>query len=283
MTYNHIDVVPIAGALGAEIHGVDLSQPLDAPIIQEINEAWLEYLVLFFREQKLETAEFKTFGRYFGELQNLPYLSKLGDDEELQVLKFGTIPGAPPTNILHIDSSSRQSPSKAAILYAVDVPEAGGDTIWVNAYAAYDTLSPAMQKLVSRVTAFFPNLDVSMRDRLVTQGLDSVAHVAASGAKEPTVYPLVHKHPETGKKALFIDPLRLWRIKEMHQDESMALINFLNDHITKPELQCRFHWRPGSLAMWDNRCTLHRVVDDPFDGPRTLYRVSLEGSPWPLQ
>ena len=155
MTYNLIDVLPVTGALGAEIHGVDLSQPLDGAIIQEINEAWLEYLVLFFREQKLEVEEFKNFARCFGELENLPYLSKMGDDAELQVLKFGTNPDAPPTDIFHIDSSSRQSPSKGAILYALDVPEAGGDTIWVDAYAAYDTLSPAMQRLVSRVSAFF--------------------------------------------------------------------------------------------------------------------------------
>lgn len=283
MTYHHFDVQPLTSALGAEVSGLDLSQPLPAPVVDELKKAWLDHLVLFFRDQTLELAQFKAFAACFGELENLPFLDKKKDDPEVQVMNFGENPDAPPTNILHIDSSSRPTPSKGAMLYALNVPRAGGDTIWVNAYGAYDGLSTPVKELVDNLTAYFPSMDVKMRDRLVTQGPEGFEWVARFAKQMPLARPLVHTHPETGKKALFVDPLRMWRIPELAPDESRALIDFFAVHITKPELQCRFHWRSGSLAMWDNQCTLHRVVDDGYQPPRSMYRVSLKGTAWPEQ
>jgi taurine dioxygenase len=282
MSYKRIEVQPVSGALGAEVSGVDPSQPLDEAVLAEIQSAWLEHLVLFFRDLDLTPAQFKAFAKLFGDIEIHPFIrSRVEDEPEIESLELAeTPPLAPPTSVLHIDLSSAEIPTKGTVLYAVDVPEAGGDTIWVNCYAAYEGLSEPMQEFVMGLKGLFPALDVAALDRLIRGG-QTAMDVAARFKQEPTEHPLVRTHPETGRKALFIDPLRMWCITNLDGDESRAISSFLNDHISKPEFQCRFHWRPGSLAVWDNRCTMHKRVDDVVEGRRLMHRVPLAGTDRP--
>lgn len=282
MSYKRIEVQPVSGALGAEVSGVDPSQPLDEAVLAEIQSAWLEHLVLFFRDLDLSPAQFKAFAKVFGDIEIHPFIrSRVEDEPEIESLELAeTPPLAPPTSVLHIDLSSAEIPTKGTVLYAVDVPEAGGDTIWVNCYAAFEGLSEPMQEFVMGLKGLFPALDVAALDRLIRGG-QTAMDVAARFKQEPTEHPLVRTHPETGRKALFIDPLRMWCITNLDGDESRAISSFLNDHISKPEFQCRFHWRPGSLAVWDNRCTMHKRVDDVVEGRRLMHRVPLAGTDRP--
>lgn len=282
MSYKRIEVQPVSGALGAEVSGVDPSQPLDEAVLAEIQSAWLEHLVLFFRDLDLSPAQFKAFAKVFGDIEIHPFIrSRVEDEPEIESLELAeTPPLAPPTSVLHIDLSSAEIPTKGTVLYAVDVPEAGGDTIWVNCYAAFEGLSEPMQEFVMGLKGLFPALDVAALDRLIRGG-QTAMDVAARFKQEPTEHPLVRTHPETGRKALFVDPLRMWCITNLDGDESRAISSFLNDHISKPEFQCRFHWRPGSLAVWDNRCTMHKRVDDVVEGRRLMHRVPLAGTDRP--
>lgn len=282
MSYKRIEVQPVSGALGAEVSGVDPSQPLDEAVLAEIQSAWLEHLVLFFRDLDLSPAQFKAFAKLFGDIEIHPFIrSRVEDEPEIESLELAeTPPLAPPTSVLHIDLSSAEIPTKGTVLYAVDVPEAGGDTIWVNCYAAFEGLSEPMQEFVMGLKGLFPALDVAALDRLIRGG-QTAMDVAARFKQEPTEHPLVRTHPETGRKALFVDPLRMWCITNLDGDESRAISSFLNDHISKPEFQCRFHWRPGSLAVWDNRCTMHKRVDDVVEGRRLMHRVPLAGTDRP--
>lgn len=282
MSYKRIEVQPVSGALGAEVSGVDPSQPLDDAVLAEIQSAWLEHLVLFFRDLDLTPAQFKAFAKLFGDIEVHPFIrSRVEDEPEVESLELAeTPPLAPPTSVLHIDLSSAEIPTKGTVLYAVDVPEAGGDTIWVNCYAAFEGLSEPMQEFVMGLKGLFPALDVAALDRLIRGG-QTAMDVAARFKQEPTEHPLVRTHPETGRKALFVDPLRMWCITNLDGDESRAISSFLNDHIAKPEFQCRFHWRPGSLAVWDNRCTMHKRVDDVVEGRRLMHRVPLAGTDRP--
>ncbi len=282
MSYKRIEVQPVSGTLGAEVSGVDPSQPLDDAVLAEIQSAWLEHLVLFFRDLDLTPAQFKAFAKLFGDIEVHPFIrSRVEDEPEVESLELAeTPPLAPPTSVLHIDLSSAEIPTKGTVLYAVDVPEAGGDTIWVNCYAAFEGLSEPMQEFVIGLKGLFPALDVAALDRLIRGG-PTAMDVAARFKQEPTEHPLVRTHPETGRKALFVDPLRMWCITNLDGDESRAISNFLNDHIAKPEFQCRFHWRPGSLAVWDNRCTMHKRVDDVVEGRRLMHRVPLAGTDRP--
>jgi len=282
MNYQKIEVRPVSGALGAEISGVDPSQPLDEAVLGEIHSAWLEHLVLFFRDLDLTPAQFKAFAELFGDIEVHPFIrSRVDGEPKVESLELAeTPPLAPPTSLLHIDLSSSEIPTKGTVLYAVDVPEAGGDTIWVNCYAAYEGLSEPMQEFVCGLKGLFPALDSAALDRIVKGG-DTAMKTAERFQQEPTEHPLVRIHPETGRKALFVDQLRMWCITNLDGDESRAISDFLNQHISQPEYQCRFHWRPGSLAVWDNRCTLHKRVDDIVDGHRLMHRVPLAGTDRP--
>ncbi len=281
MKYQGFEVRPVAGALGGEVIGLDLSKPLDNHMRDEVNQAWLDYLVLFFKDQSLTPDQFKAFVRNFGEIKVHPFINKIDEDDEVEKLDLANSqPMAPPTTVLHIDVSMFEVPTKGAALYAVDVGPAGGDTIWVNAYAAYDALSDPMKRFVENRTGLFSTLHDGALDRMIKGGPEAFQK-AGNYMNLPSEHPLVHTHPETGKKALFVDPLFMWSIVGLNDDESDAMSRFLKQHIAKPEFQCRFHWRVGSLALWDNRCTLHKRVDDAFENRRVMHRLAIKGDSAP--
>jgi len=270
-----IGVHPIAGALGAEISGVDLAKDLDAETVATIRRAWLEHLVVFFRDQDLTPAQFLAFGRCFGEPIEYPFVKGLPEmPEVIPVLKlehetvnFG--------GIWHSDTTYLERPPMASMLIAREVPAAGGDTEFANMYLAYETLSDGMKRLLDPLQAVNSSAlaDVSRtrEDRLK----DSAR---GDAAKEYVAeHPVVRVHPETGRKALYVNVAHTERFSGMTREESLPLLRYLYRHQVRPELTCRFRWAPGSIAFWDNRCAQHNAINDYPGRRRLMHRITLAG------
>ncbi len=277
MSYKHISLQPISGSLGAIIGNVDLSQPLSDEVYGEIKQALLENLVIFFRDQDITPAQQIEFGRRFGELHIHPFIPSLEGHEEIIALRAPA--GAHENNRLanqwHPDLSYTADPPLAAILRGVTVPSRGGDTMWVNLYKAYDTLSDKMKEIISDLSAWHDVTKTYRRQDLQKEG-GAQRYWQTFQKAPPYLQPLVQVHPETGRKMLYISELTTTYIEGLHEAESNALLKMLVDHINWKELQCRFYWEPNSIAMWDNRCTCHYAVCD-YDEPREMHRVTVLG------
>lgn len=274
-TYHRIDVRPIAGALGAEIHGVDISQPLDEDVVAEMRQAWLDHLVVFFRGQTLTPREQLAFARRFGEPVEYPQLKGLAECPLItpvvklphERMNFG--------GIWHSDTTYLERPPMASMLYALEVPPYGGDTLFANQYLAYETLSEGMQRTLDGLTGISSSLKAeaskTREDALRAAGAENRTLVAA--------HPVVRTHPETGRNALYVNVGHTTHFKDWSEDESRPLLEYLFRHQVNPELTCRFVWQPGSLAFWDNRCTQHLPVNDYHGFKRVMHRVTLAGEP----
>jgi taurine dioxygenase len=273
--YRTITVTPIAGALGAEIGGVNLSADLDDDVIAEIRSAWLTHLVVFFRDQPISDDRFVTLARRFGEIGYYPMVPGIeGHPEIIAVLKerhetvnFG--------GIWHSDTTYLERPPSATMLLAREIPPYGGDTLFANQYAAYDALSPRLREILDGLSAINSSAraDVSKtrEDRIKgTEGADSLIDYESC-------HPVVRTHPETGRKALYVNTAHTARFDGMTEEESAPLLAFLWTHQVRPEFTCRFQWAPGSIAMWDNRCAQHNPVNDYHGHRRLLHRITLEG------
>ena len=271
--YRHIEVQPIAGALGAEIHGVDVARPLDAEAVAEIRRAFLEHLVVFFRNQTLAPRELLAFARRFGEpveypqLQGLPEcplitpVIKLEDER----VNFG--------GVWHSDTAYLERPPMGSMLYAVEIPPYGGDTLFANQYLAYETLSEGLKKTLAGLTGVNASTKAdasrTREDRLRAMGAELKVLVGE--------HPVVRTHPETGRKALYVNVGHTTAFKGWTEAESRPLLDHLFAHQVRPEFTCRFRWEPGSLAFWDNRCAQHNPVNDYHGFRRVMHRVTLAG------
>jgi taurine dioxygenase len=270
-----IRVQPVAGAIGAEVSGVDLSRDLDEATVAALRRAWLEHLVLFFRDQDLSPARFLAFARRFGEPIEYPFVKGLDEFPEIipvlklenEKINFG--------GIWHSDTTYLDVPPMASMLVAREVPPAGGDTEFANMYLAYETLSSGMKRLLDGLVAVNSSAaaDVSRtrEDRLKDSArADAKKEYAAS-------HPVVRVHPETGRRALYVNVAHTVRFEGMTDEESAPILKYLYAHQTRPEFTCRFRWRPGSLAMWDNRCAQHNAINDYQGHRRLLHRITLAG------
>jgi taurine dioxygenase len=270
-----MDVRSITGALGAEILGVDLSRPLSAPTIADIRRAFLEHLVIFFRGQRLDSEQFLAFARAMGEPIEYPFVKGLPDYPVIiQVLKlehersnFG--------GIWHSDTAYLEAPPMGSMLLAREVPPAGGDTLFANQYLAYETLSPGMQRMLEGLLG----VNSSAKADVTRTREDRMRTDAREDAKREYVaeHPVVRTHPETGRKALYVNVAHTLRFKDMSEEESAPLLSYLFQHQVRPELTCRFRWEVGSLAFWDNRCALHNPVNDYHGHRRLMHRITLKG------
>lgn len=270
MTYESISVEPIAAALGAEIHGVDLSEPLDDATIKEIRSAWLEHQVLFLRNQDIDVEQHKAYARRFGDLHVHPVLQQMRDQGHPEVVVLESSAERPYVAAgWHSDVTFEREPPMGSILRAAEVPAVGGDTVWASMYAAYEGLSDSMQRMLSELRAVHSGAGFR---RIGTE-----EQVAELEQNETTTHPVIRTHPETGRKTIFVNSGFTRHIEEMKPKESAALLSFLYDHLSSPDFTCRFHWRTNSIAMWDNRCTQHRVLADNLAGRRRMERVTLKG------
>ena len=282
MEYAHIDVQPVAGALGAEIHGVDLGQPMDDETFGEIHDAYLQHQVIFFRDQHMTPDQHKDFGRRFGELNIHPqYFPLDGHPEILPILKEPTdannIGG-----VWHADVTFFPEPVMGSILYALEVPEAGGDTMFANQYLAYETLSDGMKDMLDGMTATHSDDTLSdpgsARKRNESRST-KLREDSNGGPKIASEHPVVCTHPETGRKLLYVNKPFTQRFTGMTDEESQPLLEYLYAHSQKPEFTCRFRWAKNSVAFWDNRCVQHYALNDYPGQRRQLHRTTVAGTP----
>jgi taurine dioxygenase len=276
--YETIEVSPIGRALGAEIRNVDLGKPLGDAVLAEIRRAFLQHLVIFFPGQRLAPEDLKRFGRCFGPLSVHRFIAGLdGHPEILPIIRKET-----DTHVFaegwHADVTYQERPILGALLYAVEVPETGGDTIFANQYLAYERLSPGMRRMLDGLVAIHGGAAVygAQFDKQAIDPAQLKQDRAVAAATE-TEHPVVRTHPETGRKALFVNAAYTLRFKDMTAEESRPLLDFLLEHATDPDLTCRYRWSPGALTLWDNRCVLHRPVNDYFGSRRVMHRVAIEG------
>ena len=275
MQQSAIEVRPIAGALGAEIGGVDLNGQVSDAAIAAVRRAWLKHCVIFFRDQALAPAQFLSFARRFGEIVEYPFIKGIeGFPEIIPVVKlehettnFG--------GIWHSDTSYLPKPPMATMLIAREVPRHGGDTMFANTYLAYETLSDGMKHMLEGLLA----VNSSRKADASRTREDRVKDMRRDDALQEYVgeHPVVRTHPETGRKALYVNVAHSMRFKDMTEAESAPLLNYLIQHQTRPEFTCRFRWQVGSIAFWDNRCTQHNPINDYHGYRRAMHRITLAG------
>jgi alpha-ketoglutarate-dependent taurine dioxygenase len=270
-----MQVRPIAGAIGAEVHGIDLGAEVSDATIAGIRRAWLEHCVLFFREQPLIPAQFLGFAKRFGEIVEYPFIKGIeGFPEIIPVVKlehektnFG--------GVWHSDTSYLPQPPMATLLIAREVPAKGGDTMFANTYLAYEALSDGMKRLLEGVIA----VNSSLKADASRTREDRVKDMRRQDAKQEYVaeHPVVRTHPETGRKALYVNVAHTVRFKDMTEAESAPLLDYLCQHQTRPEFTCRFRWDVASIAFWDNRCAQHNPINDYHGYRRAMQRIRLAG------
>jgi taurine dioxygenase len=275
---NGLDLRPTSGHIGAEIHGLDLAQPLAEETITALRQALLRWKVLFFRDQKLTRAQHVAFGRRFGELTpahpTLPAAFPehpeilLLDSEQAQALG-----GTEIASLWHTDVTFVPNPPMGALLHGVVIPPYGGDTQWLNLAVAYERLSEPVQRMIDGLHAVHTNRINVKRGELASE-----YEQRFRSRPLRAVHPVVRVHPETGEKILFVNPNFTDHVVELSRQESRHLLAMLFEHLMDHELTTRFRWTPGSLAFWDNRSTAHIVPTDiPPGFRRAVERITLAG------
>ena len=260
------EVTPTGGALGAEVTGLDLRTELDAETVRQLRAAFLDHCVLFFRGREISQRDLVRFTRYFGE--PVPHVRPQPDRpiEEIFVISNVTEDGKPIGALgseeipFHSDLSYLPEPGTISLLYAIEIPERGGETMWANGYAAYEALDPEARSRVD--------------------GLHAVHRhpIDALNTPEPTMHPVVRTHPETGRKVIYVSPHLTSHIADMEREEGRALLDALIAHATHSRFVWKHRWQVGDLVMWDNRCTMHRRT--PFDDRqrRVMWRTQVFGA-----
>ncbi len=272
-TWQHMSVTPIAGALGAEVGGLHLGEIGDGAL-DEVRAAFVEHQVLFFRDQEITRDQHKEFGRHFGTLQIHPFLQPLKHEGHPEFVVLQSDEQRPyVAEGWHSDVTFLDEPPLGSVLKCVVAPEFGGDTMWASMYAAYEALSDKMQRMLSDLVAIHNTANTFSRIGYRTDRPGDGPAPKILSAE----HPVVRTHPESGRKALFVNSTFTASIKGMKPRESLALLGFLYRHIETPDFSCRFRWRPNSVAMWDNRCTQHRVVADNRTANRRMERVTING------
>jgi taurine dioxygenase len=269
----------LAGALGAEITGVDLAADLADETVAAIRRAFTEHQVIFFRDQSLTPAQLVAFGRRFGPLNIHPYVAGMpGHPEVMEIIKEPD----DRTNFgggWHSDMSFLPDPSIGSILYAVELPEWGGDTLFASQAAAFEALSPGLKATLETLNAVHSAGREYAPGGHSAQQRKSMTVAEAEGAAGESIHPVVKTHPETGRKALYVNPAFTMRFEGWTRRESKPLLDFLFEHSRYEAFTCRFAWRPGSVAFWDNRSVWHFALNDYPGQRRHMRRVTVDPQP----
>lgn len=277
--YRKISVTPLTPAVGAEIAQIDISAGVDDETIQDVHSALMAHGVVFFRDQDISAVEQRDFAARFGRLRQAKRSAFLVEDgvPEMHVL-INDKDRPPNVNHYHSDGIFRTEPEFASILRAVECPQSGGDTIFVGMQAAYDALSDDLKNYLADKEAVndFMKLHGSPKKARSWEGDNFERMDASRRANPPVAHPMVKTHPVTGRKSLYISESFTASVVGLGDDESNGLLNMLNRHCARPEFQCRFHWQPNSMALWDNRATMHYAVADYWPERRLMNRVTIE-------
>jgi taurine dioxygenase len=260
--------------IGAEVSGIDLSQPVTDEIWKTFYQGLLEHEVVFFRDQDISAEQFKDFALRAGQPYIHPAYDHVDGHDEVCVLE------STPENITkiekwHHDMTFGKKPPLGSFLYAQIIPESGGDTMWSSMSAAYDALSDRMKSYLEGMEAYH-SFRYGFKESLAEEGGEErLAEVVK--ANPPLTHPVIRTHPESGKKGIFVNELFTTHLKDVPEVESEAILQMLYKHIRREEFTCRFNWKKGSMAIWDNRITQHRPVNDYFPAHRKLWRVTILG------
>ena len=273
----HFSLTPLAGAVGAELLNIDLGADLSDSIIAEIRQALLDYGVIFFRDQDLDADSQKRLARRFGDIFIHPFFDTRGQDPEIVMIHRE--PGD--THIIgedwHSDTAMVKAPPMGAILFAVEVPDYGGDTLFASQVHAYDALSKGMKRLIADLKVVNSDIRVAGPTTTRNENRTTKSRMDPDWVATETAHPIVRTHPETGRKSLYCDRSYSIRFEGMTEEESAPVLEYLMDWGTRPEFTCRFRWRNGSVAFWDNRCTKHIAVDDSHKARRIMRRIQIAG------
>lgn len=277
-SYSSFDVAPISGALGAEIFGLDLSAKMDEVAVREIRQALLQYQVIFFRHQRLSPQQQIDFARRMGPLEEHDFVRGMPDHPEIiRVVREADEEGLNFGGAWHSDVTHQERPALGSILYAVDVPPFGGDTLFANQYLAYETLSVGMRRMLDGLTAIHTARGPFGPQGRAKSNWRNMQVDTSEKALAETEHPVVRTHPETGRKGLFVNRTFTVRFKDMTEQESAPLLEFLFAHSSKEHFTCRFRWTPGAVAFWDNRCVMHFALNDYTGHRREMHRVTIAG------
>ena len=271
-------VVPVSGALGAEIHDVDLRSMTDQ-VVADLIDAVHHYEVVFLPQVDLSEEEHLALGRALGEVSIFPLARLLGATEPtFQVITDGP-DSRPEADYWHTDVTWIAQPPKYALLHAEIVPERGGDTLWASMTTAYDILSPTMQRMLDGLEILHDcqSFIEGMRNKAGDGPEIEALADQLRDAYPPVTHPLVRTHPDTGRRGLFLGGRFMRHIVGMNDAESRTLLDFLAHHIENPALHCRWRWQPGDLAIWDERSTNHRSAADHFPQARAIRRIEIDG------
>lgn len=268
-----MEVIPQSNVIGAEILGIDLSGDISPELIVQINQAFLEHQVIFFRDQALTPQRYMEFAARFGEpmdymfangMDGFPFITEIIKGES-ETEGFG--------DFWHSDSTYLEYPPKATMLYAKQTPHLGGDTLFASMYAAYDGLSPGMQSLLVSLKAV-NSASVVPRDEDIYKEVKSKN---SDRKDQQAVHPVIRTHGETGRKALYVNGIHTLKLEGMTIEESAPLLGYLYEQAHHPEYAFRLQWRAGTLAIWDNRCTQHYALNDYHGHRRVMHRIIVEG------
>jgi taurine dioxygenase len=268
-----VEVIPQSSKIGAEIRGLDLSAKLSDTLYEQLNQAFLDFQIIFFRDQELSSQQYSDFAQGFGRLQEylfadgpdgFPYITEIVKTET-ETEGFG--------NFWHSDSAYIEQPPKITMLYARQIPPQGGDTLFADMYAAYDDLSPGLQTTLASLNAI-NSASVVPRDENIYQEVKSKN---SDKSDRYAIHPVIRSHDETGKKALYVNSIHTLGFEGMTREESSPLLNYLFQQVTLPEYSFRLRWQQNTLAMWDNRCTQHYALNDYHGYRRVMHRIIVEG------
>ena len=268
------DIEPIGANLGAEIHGLDLTRPVDRATVKALEEALVTFKVIYARNQHITTAQHLAFGRQFGDLEIHPFRPE-GESPEIMVLNNHKDNPVLSTDVWHSDTTFRECPTKYSILRCLIIPPTGGDTIWADMCAAYDGLSDPMKDMIKNLSAVH---DFKNFRALFSRNDADQKQLREMERRYPNPsHPVVRTHPVTGKKALFVNSQFTVRLNGFSIDESDALLRLLYAQAHIPEYQFRLRWKPGTIALWDNPSTQHYAANDYYPKRRRMERVAVVG------
>ena len=274
-----VEIEPVAGALGAELHGLDLTQPLSAGAFARVREAFLTHSVIFIRGQAITPEQHLAFARRFGPVDVNRFFTPVEGHPEIAEVRKEPEQKKNIGERWHTDHSYDEAPAMGSVLLAREVPESGGDTMFASMHLAYESLSDGLKRTLEPLRARHSSRHIFGREAAY-HGNDLAGRLHnPDAATQDATHPVVIRHPETGRKALYVNQNFTTGIEGWKPDESAALLGFLYAHGARPEFTCRFRWQPGSIAVWDNRSTWHCAVNDYQGQRRLMHRVTVAGVP----
>ena len=274
---SEIIINPTSGSIGAEIQGVNLSTDLSDAVFSEIRQTFIDHGLIFFRNQELTPDDHLRFAKRWGEININRFFAKVEGYEQIAEVKKDSDQEINIGGAWHTDHSYDQIPAMGSILLARETPKTGGDTLFANMYKAYESLSDGLKETLECMNACHSSRHVfGAHTGYAEASNQRIGNPEL--ATQDAIHPVIITHPESKRKALYVNPEFTVNFEGWTKEESQPLLNYLNEHSTRPENITRFNWEPGSIAFWDNRCTWHFALNDYPGEKRLMHRITVEGS-----